>query len=86
MKKPDLDIKGFVPGAHEHTVRPTSPYEAFGAQPAEVELTDDDIRKFDLFTEDEIASFMHWEMEMIRQSDYEQLKATVAKIRQKQKK
>lgn len=62
----------------------TDPRIAFGAQPAEVELTDEDIKKFDLFTQEEIDAFMHWEMEWIRQTPYEAVKAMMEEIRKKQ--
>ena len=67
-----------------HTVPPTDPRVAFGAQPAEAELTDEDIKKFDLFTQEEIDKFMHWEMEMIRQTPYEDVKRIMDEIRKKQ--
>ena len=63
----------------------TDPRIAFGAQPAEVELTDEDIKKFDLFTQAEIDAFMHWEMELIRQTPYETVKAMMEEIRKKQR-
>lgn len=62
----------------------TDPRIAFGAQPAEAELTDEDIKKFDLFTQEEIDRFMHWEMESIRQTPYETVKAMMDDIRKKQ--
>jgi len=62
----------------------TDPRIAFGAQPAEVELTDEDIKKFDLFTQEEIDRFMHWETEMIRQTPYETVKVMMDDIRKKQ--
>lgn len=68
----------------KHTVRPGSLYTAHGAQPAEAELTDEDIRKFDLFTEEEIEKFLPWEMEKIRKTPYKKLKAIMDSIRSKQ--
>lgn len=62
----------------------TDPRVAFGAQPAEVELTDEDIKKFDLFTQEEIDAFMHWEMEWIRQTPFEAVKMMMDEIRKKQ--
>lgn len=59
----------------------TDPRIAFGAQPAEVELTDEDIKKFDLFTQEEIDAFMHWEMQMIRETPYEDVKRIVDELR-----
>lgn len=64
--------------------KPTDPRIAFGAQPAEAELTDEDIKKFDLFTQEEIDLFMHWEMEWIRQTPYEVVKAMMDGIRKMQ--
>ena len=65
--------------------KPTSIYTAFGAQPAEAELTDEDIKKFDLFTQAEIDSFMHWEMELIRQTPFDAVKGMVDTIREMQR-
>lgn len=62
----------------------TDPRIAFGAQPAEVELTDEDIKKFDLFTQEEIDRFMHWEMQVIRDTPYEKVKELVDQIRKMQ--
>lgn len=67
-----------------HDVPPTDPRVAFGAQPAEAELTDEDIKKFDLFTQEEIDRFMHWEMEMIRQTPYEDVKRIMDELRRLQ--
>lgn len=64
--------------------KPTDPRIAFGAQPAEVELTDEDIKKFDLFTQKEIDAFMHWEMQMIRETPYEEVKRIVDELRRLQ--
>lgn len=64
--------------------KPTDPRIAYGAQPAEAELTDDDIKKFDLFTQEEIDRFMHWEMEWIRQTPFEVVEAMMDEIRKKQ--
>lgn len=67
-----------------HTVPPTDPRIAFGAQPAEAELTDDDIRKFDLFTQAEIDSMLPWEMQMIRDTPYEEVKRIMDELRRLQ--
>lgn len=67
-----------------HIKPPTNPLIAFGAQPAEAELTDEDIKKFDLFTQEEIDRFMHWEMEMIRQTPYEDVKRIMDELRRLQ--
>lgn len=64
---------------------PTDPRIAFGAQPAEVELTDEDIKKFDLFTQAEIDEMMHWEMQMIRETPYEGVKHIVDALREVQR-
>jgi hypothetical protein len=66
--------------------KPDSPYRAFGAQPAEVELTPDDLKKFDLFTQQELDRMENWEMEAIRRQPYETIKALVDVIREEQKK
>ena len=67
-----------------HDVPPTDPRIAFGAQPAEAELRDEDIKKFDLFTQAELDQFLPWEMEWIRATPYEAVKAIVDDIRKKQ--
>lgn len=66
-----------------HTVPPTSPLIAHPAQPAEVELTDEDIKKFDLFTQEEINIMTGEQMELIRQTPFEALKTSVDAIRKR---
>ena len=70
--------------SNEYDTKPADPRTAFGAQPAEAELTDEDIKKFDLFTQSEIDLLMHWEMEAIRRLPYDTVKAVVDAIRERQ--
>lgn len=67
-----------------HIKPPTDPRIAFGAQPAEAELTDEDIKKFDLFTKEELDRFLPWEMNWISKTPYDTLKAMMDEIRKRQ--
>lgn len=70
------------PSGVQTKVKPTDPRLAFGAQPAEAELTDEDIKKFDLFTQEEIDQFMHWEMQMIRETPYKEVRRIADALRE----
>lgn len=74
-----------VNGVPAQVKKPTSVYVAHGAQPAEAELTDEDIKKLDLFSDAEVESFMHWEIQMIRDTPYDDVKRIMDEIRAKQK-
>lgn len=64
--------------------KPDSKYTAFGAQPAEAELTDEDLKKFDLFTAAEINQMENWELELIRRTPLELLKGLLDFVREEQ--
>jgi len=64
--------------------KPDSIYTAFGAQPAEAELTNEDLEKFDLFTQSELNRMENAELELIRRTPLALLKELVGAVRERQ--
>jgi hypothetical protein len=69
-------------GMHrEHTTPPTDPRVAFGAQPAEAELTDAQIKNLELFTQEEIDFMLPWELTLMMNQHHDVLKEMIDIIR-----